>query len=162
VSALQDLEAIAPEEGQLTVGGIPCRVKHIRIREVLLLARIMAGGMGWNLEGLSFDDPDELKGELVGVLIVSVAAAAEESLEFLKTVVEPVNPDQAEQLRGELDNPEVADALDIINTLLDQEQDNLVSILGKAKGLTATVQKAFPKKEKPADGEPDLSPDPST
>jgi hypothetical protein len=88
----------------------------------------------------------------------------EESLAFLKAVIEPIDPEQQAELNVAMDNPELADVVDLLTILLDQEQDNMFEIVGKVRFLVTQVQKVLPQKPKAkkAAGRGARSPAPST
>ena len=132
-----DLGPILPVTGRATIEGRPVRVKRLRARETLALARILAAGLGDALleADVDWSDAEDIKGNLVGMLVVALPAATEETFAFFSAIVEPV----AEADRGAVEvamrNPDVGDLLDLVETVIDQEGESVADLLGKAEAV---------------------------
>lgn len=142
-----DLEAIAPDEGKVYVGGVQVRVKRLKFREILSLARIVSNGAGAGMSQFSIDtsSPEAMQTGILGILTFALPNAADETFEFLQQVVEPVNTgNQAKkQLQQAMDNPELDEVLDVINLLVGQEMDDIFELVGKVKRLANSQQDMF-------------------
>ena len=161
-----DLSVIIPPEVRLTVDGIPIKVKRLRSREVLALARVISSGLGDIPLAMALDwnDRDDIKGKLVGMLLVAIPLAAEEAFDFYRGVVTSVEAGRADELADAMTNPDIGDLLDITEAMFDQEGPALLDLVGKAQRLAGKVGTLFQDRKPPAgaDGSIGRSPGPST
>lgn len=142
-----DLEAIAPDEQEITVNGVRCRVKRLKLREMLALARIVSSGAGEGLARFNLDtsNPEQMQADMIGIVMYALPNAADETFVFLQQVVEPIP--SGRQARNKVDqameNPDLDTAVDIINLLFTQEMDDLFELVGKVQSLASQQSQAF-------------------
>jgi hypothetical protein len=135
-----DLGPIVPDEAPLTVEGVAARVGRLRSREVFALAKIISAGLGGGIPNLDFDDEEELKGQVVGLMIVALPNAVEETVAFLMSVVHPVNSKDERKLRSILNNPAPGDLIKIVEVLVDQEAGDLIDLVGNVQAVATKIR----------------------
>jgi hypothetical protein len=146
---LPDLEVILPPPGTCVLDGMECRVKPLKTREFFAVMGIITTGLGGGaLQDMSAENADELRGEIVGAVLVALPVAVEPFLALVKDITEPVRKEDAVALRQYLDNPAPEDLLVVIDCVIDNEKDNVWSLVGKAKAYLARWQKTFSKTER--------------
>ena len=131
-----DLEEILPLDPEpLLIGGIEVRVNRLKTIEMLKLLRVVSHGLGPALGELTFstEDSEQLRTEIVSVFVLALPDAITEFVEFLLTVVQPVNEKDRKALAKELVNPEVEDLILLVERVVDQEYDDLYVLVGKAR-----------------------------
>ena len=140
-----DLSVILPDTARLEVDGIEVRVKRLRAREVLALARIIASGLGDGVMDMRVDwnDSEEVKGALLGMMLVALPLAEEEAIAFFRTLVVPVDSSRAGELADLMGNPDPGVLLDLLDAVVDQEGPALLDLVGKARQLAAKVGTLF-------------------
>jgi len=139
-----DLEIILPDPADLTVGGVRCEVQHLKTREFFMLMGLVTSTLGGDaLSGLDSDDPDSLKTEVMGAVLVALPLALDDFLRLVKRVVTPVDPADAPVFNKAIDNPEPDEMLEIVDAIIENEGDNLWSLWGKAKTYLAKWQEKF-------------------
>jgi hypothetical protein len=155
-----DLDPIMPNVRTLDIEGIQARVIPLRLREVFGIARIIGVGLGAGLFDLdiNWDDPEELKGAAGVLLLLALPNAEDECVAFLRSIVKPVDKDNEGRLRATMANPKPGVVFDILDLVLDQEGDDLGSLLGKARRMGPKMAKLMPETTGPAA----LGPGPST
>lgn len=148
-----DLDLILPEGGIVEIDGIKARVKRLKTYEFLGLMRVITNGLGPSLGQHEWDTSDEeqLKADLVAMVITAMPNAAEEFIVFLRSVLEPVDPDQAAALALAMRNPDPIDSIDVIGVLVDQEAPDLSVLAGKARAWISKIQKTM-RRTQPAAG----------
>ena len=137
-----DLDAIVPGSTSLTIEGIPVKVRRIRTREFLGLMGILTKGLGSNAANLTFhgDDPESMRGDFIALFILAIPNAIDEFAEYMLAIVDPVDPNREGDLSEVMKNPPVEVLLDIVFALWEQEQDDLVSLVGKARAFLSRMQ----------------------
>lgn len=154
----EDLETIAPEESEVVVDGVRCRVKRLRTREVLTIVRVLTRGIGPGVQDLDFTGPrDQVAQELAGALIVAVPESPDEFLQFVSDVVEPIDESNLKPFQEAIRNPELETLLEVAEAVAVQEADNLKSLMGKATAMANRVSGVYRR-----DGDAGRSPERST
>jgi hypothetical protein len=147
-----ELDRLAPDPQPLTLkDGTEIQVKDLATREFLSLMRILTRGAGHLLAAIMSQttDSEEMFGQLLGILIIAVPEAQEETITFLRQMVEPSGiqnlPKEAQiksraNLWDKLENPRMGDSITIIEAILERERDDIIA-LGKrlAAALTAAT-----------------------
>lgn len=130
--------------------GLEVRLLDLRTRQLFALLRIITHGAGTALTGAGIDfsdKPEIFLQKLLSVVLFSIPDAAQEAIDFLQSMVEPVDlidkmpRDLSEKEREhnisawtevnrELWNPDPEDTLDIIEAVVKREADDLQA-LGK-------------------------------
>jgi len=143
-----DLEVILPEQGVVVVVGVPCRVKRIKLREMMLLARVLTAGVGANLAELRIDDEEGFEEKLMALLVMAIPEAGPETCDLFAALVEPIRAleDDTKQHTGkvllvteEMRNPDPEVAFDILGIVAAQEKDTFPLLLGKARAVFGNV-----------------------
>jgi hypothetical protein len=158
-----DLDRLAGNPGLVTLSnGREVLVKDMKTREMFALMRIITHGAGGmlSMQLTTAEDADELKGALIGILIVAIPEATETSLNFIRMIVEPANLDSLSEeekvkerakLWEELENPEFEDTISILESILEREAEDLYA-LGKrlAAAFWAARSRGLDLKKTPA------------
>ena len=136
-----DVEAILPEVFEVEIDGIPVTINRLNLREFLALMKIISVGVGANIQTIDFNGEEgEMTGQMIALLMMAVPEAVEETIQFVKVVVKPVDPADAKQLTAKLQNPEVDVFLDVIAKVIEQEAGELRALLGKATSHFQRIQ----------------------
>lgn len=142
-AAMDDLATIAPTEGPVTIAGVPCMVRRVRTRELMLLVRVLTAGFGPGLSAIDFKGSESDWGpQLAGLMVMAIPEAHDEFLDLLRALVEPENTldDEARTaFDAEIRNPDIDTSMDVIATIAAQERDTFPALLGKAKLLVGQV-----------------------
>lgn len=134
------LDTIAPTEAPVTVGDIPCRVKRLRMRELMKLVRVLTTGLGDGLARLDFNaEAEEFGQQLFGMAIVGIPEAEDEFVELVQALVEPVDPRHSGRVREALDNPEADIVIDVLGVVIEQERESFGLLLGKLRTLVGAA-----------------------
>ena len=146
-----DLDVILPEAGPLTIGDIECRVSRLKSRELLALLRVMTAGLGGSLRDvmpeIDTDDPSAMQTEIMVLLVLAIPNAVEEFLQFLRVVVSPVDEKRTADLLKHLDNPDPDVLIEVAAVVVEQEIDDLASLVGKARAALARIQSVYQMKK---------------
>lgn len=142
--AENDAELILPDPGgKIVIAGKDCRVKRFRTRELLAFIRVLLRGIGPDLnevaKAVDTKDRKQMEADLLGIMVVALPNAFDEFVDFLGTVVEPVDPDDARAVRQEMANPEPAAAIDVLGLIVHQERDELKELWGKARAWISKI-----------------------
>lgn len=140
-----DMEVILPTPTDFEVEGIPVVVNRLRSREFLTLMRVLTKGLGPGIANIRFngDDPDEMKGQFIGLFVLAIPAAIDEFGQFLLTIVQPKDGAQRGALTKAMQNPEFDVLIDVITIVLEQEKDDLFSLVGKARAALSKIQSLY-------------------
>lgn len=141
-----DLDVILPQNVQMELNGIKCEVKRLKAREFFQLIGIVTNTLGANAAEIfgrmeEKKDDDDFGAELVGVILVAVPLAMEPFLRLVRDIVEPLDKADTDELDEYLWNPEPGDVLDIIDGVLENEKDNLQSLVGKGRAYLSKWSK---------------------
>lgn len=150
MTASTDMDVIAPSEALVTVAGVECRVKRIKLRELMLLARVLTAGVGTNLADIKLNE-DGAEEQLIALLVMAIPEAGVEVCDLLRAVVEPQFEPPADEkaekeqqraraaVNAEMRNPDPEVALDILGIVASQEKDSIPLLLGKARTVFGQV-----------------------
>lgn len=151
-----DIEALVADAGLVTLtSGTQVRVERLRVRQMMRLLRIVTRGAGPLLTEMEFSrqDMEDFAGQLLGVVMISIPEAEEETVDFIKSMVLPVdliddprsapereiNAEKQARLNAELDNPEIEDLFVILEHVIRVEAPHFVS-LGKRLATLLKVE----------------------
>lgn len=143
-----EIDAIDPVSDVYVMDdGFEIRVLPLRTRQLLKLLRILTRGAAPLFEDFSGalleGDPDEISGRLIGLMVFAIPEAEDETMEFLRSMVEPVslasglskqsreknNAAQAE-VDERMDNPGLTDVFGLVRMIISRESGELAA-LGK-------------------------------
>lgn len=146
---IDEIAEILQTPKQITISGIPCLLKRLRTREFLKLMNILTAGMGGRVVTAVMvgETEADLVGRMGAALLNAVPAAADETLDFIRSMVEPAQEKAAhyKALQSALDNPDLDIMFEILTGVLEQEASELVK-LGKATKAwwqTASAKQIF-------------------
>lgn len=141
--AVPDIEPIlAASTETFAVNGIPCQVKRIKSREFLALMRVITKGLGGNVARFKFsmDDADEAQAQILALLLMAIPNAIDEFADLLMGMVQAKDRTQQGAVMAEMQNPDVDVLMDAITVLLEQEKDDMVALVGKARASLTKIQ----------------------
>lgn len=151
-----DVEALSPEPDLVTLAsGFVVRVEPLKFRGMLKLLKIVTRGAGPILMQmpLDFDDPEAFVQQLLAVIVMAVPEAEDEAVSFIQSMATPAeliadaqtkdqqhkNKELIEKLVDELDDPEIEDAIGIIEAIVRNEARD-IQALGKRLGSILRTQ----------------------
>lgn len=137
----------AQPEGPIALeSGTEVDVNRLRTREMLSLLRILTRGAGGALANVTFDgDATDFAARLIGIAMVSIPEAEEETITFVQRMVSPhglilgrrlskaeqeINGNLLDGLAAEMMNPELEDLFSIVERVIRVEAPH-VQALGK-------------------------------
>jgi hypothetical protein len=132
-----DMTVIAPEERLITVGGVECRVRRVRTRELMLFVRVVTSGGAYGLQKVDFKD----KGQIGALILMAIPEAHEEFLELLRALVVPTDSgfgpthEGYVQFTEAMENPPVDTTFEVAEVLVEQESGTFVALWGKVQNL---------------------------
>jgi hypothetical protein len=136
-----DLAAIMPDPANITLAGIPVRIRRLQTRELLLAIRILTTGMGAGLSRVDLTgSKEELTQTLIALLITAVPDAPDELIDLLTAIVEARNKEHKQDLADLMGNPPIDVTIDVITAVAAQEKDDLAALAGKARQLFGFAQ----------------------
>lgn len=139
-----DLEAIMPDPTEVVIGGIPVDVNRLKLREFLALMNIITTGVGREMGNIDFrQEGEELQGQMIGLLIMALPNAIDETVVFAKAVAVAKDPKDAKALAAAIDNPELDEFTDLLAAVVEQELPEFEALLGKAKNHFQRLQSLF-------------------
>lgn len=134
-----DFDVIVPPVGNVVVAGHECRVRRLKTLEVMALLRVVTAGIGDGIGSMDFSGDREAMGpQLVALLVMSIPAAPQEMVTFVRRVVEPagdLTEAQRKTFDAELGNPELEVLMSIVGKIVEQEKDDMSELLGKVEGM---------------------------
>lgn len=133
-----DVEAILPSAATLTVGGIPCQVERIKMRELMLIAQIISAGPGTRIASLDWSNVTQE--QVFAMAMIALPDAEAEVFNFLRAVVRPREKARADELQPHLNNPEPDDFLNIVAVLWLQEREEFERLGKRVRELTKGLQ----------------------
>lgn len=132
------------------VGGLEVEVVPLKLRETMKLLKIVTRGAGAVLEQLmgelDLNDPAAFAQTLGALVIMSIPEAENEAVDFIQSMVRPVNFNELEHTQKvaqldavvtELANPELEDVVSIIERVIRRESEDIRNL---GKRLTAAFK----------------------
>lgn len=157
---MSDVDRLAPEpvERKLSTGSV-VRIERLRTRQFFKLMRIITSGAGHMLMEYRLDgdlNDKEFTGRLLGLVLLALPEAEQESIEFLQSMCVPVgliegrnlsaadkerNTELLTNYRAAMDNPELEDTLEIIETIVRVEAPDLQKLGKRLKAMMKIAEK---------------------
>lgn len=123
-------------------------LEPLKLRQFLRLLRIVTRGAADVLDTteMDFDDPTGFVKTFVGLILFSIPDAEQETIDFIQSMVRPkdltgnpkIDLPRIQELRAELDNPELEDTITIVQVIIENEAEDLRA-LGKRLGSMLRV-----------------------
>jgi hypothetical protein len=135
-SATEEFDVINPPEATLTVAGVTCTVRRVRLRQLMFAIRVLTNGMNESLAQVEFDELGQQ--EWMALLMAAVPNAIDEFIDLINALVQPpdqISKSELEALRRELENPDPELLVDLVPIIVAQEKDTFSALLGKATAL---------------------------
>ena len=145
-AASKDVEVLEPtSEGIKLSTGDFVNIKPLKTRGLFKLLKIITSALGDLIASVSLsEDEEEFTGQMIGLIVAAVPQAEDESIEFIRAMVEPTGLIPRAKSKGDrernealelsldeaLEDPAPIDTLAIITALVEAEADNMMS-LGK-------------------------------
>ena len=162
-----DTEALVPDERIVTLtSGLKVRVLRIKLRQLLRLLKILAGGAGSAIQLFNeSDDDEETATSIMLALAMAIPEAEDETVDFIQSIVLPAdfvegrrlsksqqaeNEKLIEELSDELYNPELEDTLAIIEVVVKTEAPHIRELGKKLQVLFEAQTKSTEAKKKSA------------
>lgn len=168
-----ELDAFDPPPQTVTLStGAVVRILDLKTRQFFRLLRIVTRGAGGFLmqSELSLNDTvDGFVAKLMGVLIVAVPEAEDETLAFLSSMIEPDglieradldkrsqaaaaerNAELWAQVNEALANPELEDTLDLLDAIFRREAKDIMNLGKRLQRMFALAQRTGQLKSEPA------------
>lgn len=151
-----DIDTIASEATPLTLeSGFEIKIERLKTRALMSLLKILTRGASEVLATLRFDadtPQEEFAGQLIGATILAIPEAEDETVEFIQRMVTPAgikegrltkadiqrNVELEQQLRQELEDPELTDLVTIVTEIIQTEAPH-IRALGNQLGALLKV-----------------------
>lgn len=150
-----------PETVKLTTG-TQVVIEDLRARQFFKLLRIVTHGAMGVFKDLSLlpnpgDSSEVFMGRLLGLMLMSIPDAEDETIEFVRSMCSPVgvipggrrlskqdverNAELWARLDTELDNPELDDLITIIEAIIRRESDDIQALGKRLAGMLKLAEK---------------------
>lgn len=146
----EDIESLLSADPEFfdLASGTQVRIRRLKTVETLRLLKILTVGAGGAISRIDWsslsNNAEAFAGELVALLLMAVPNAVDETLQFIQSMVEPIdlierprskaerdsNQERWEVLGNELINPEIEDTIGILTNVVRQEAKD-IQALGK-------------------------------
>lgn len=156
-----ELDALSPVTDQVTLAdGTRLQLERLRSRQFFKLLRILTHGAGSALSDLFRLDPDEpaeaFGARLVSMIVLSIPDAEDETIEFLRSMAQPVgliegralnkaDSERNKALWQELDralyNPDLDDLVSLIEAIVRRESDDIQALGKRLAAMFKLAQK---------------------
>lgn len=156
-----DIDTLASEPTPLTLeSGFEIQIERLKMRQLMALLKILTRGAAEVLASLSFSaetSEEDFTGSLIAATILAIPEAEDETVEFIQRMVKPAgireggrltkadiqkNVELEQQLREELDNPELTDLLTIVSEIITAEAPHIRSLGNQLGVLLAAFRKS--------------------
>ena len=161
-----DILAGDPFKLHLDGADIDVLVEKLRTRQLFKFLKILTVGAGSILSELRIDKDtaaEELAQELIAILVISIPDAEDETIDFLRSMVKPVDLIEPERSKADreinvekytdlyklLDNPEPEDTFALLQRIVKNEAPNMVALGKQIAALLPSAAKASSSSKKP-------------
>lgn len=157
----QDTNLLLSEGSTITlVSGTQVTVERIRTRQMMKLLRILTSGAAEAISTVMAGGEDaDLSMNLLAALTLAIPEAEDETVEFIQSLVSPVNliesprtrPEREsneeayERVYAEFENPELDDLLSVIECVVRVEGPHLAALGKRIGAMLQMTQKPAPK-----------------
>lgn len=143
-SQTPDLDVIVPTPETLEIAGKRVTVNRLKTREFLALMRIITRGLGPAIARMNLDE-ENAQQSIAMALFMALPEGADDVIGLLQDIVQPVGRSEhdAAAVREALENPDLGDLMDIVAVVFQQEQDDIRSLVGKARQFLAVTRGTF-------------------
>ncbi len=154
----KDIDIIAADPTPLTLeSGFEIHIERLRTRALMSLLKILTRGAAEVLPSLRFGEDvsqEEFTGQLLAAIVLAIPEAEEETIAFVNRMVTPAglvtegrltkqdvinNAQLEEELRAQLNDPELSDLVTILSQIITVEAPHIIA-LGNQLGALLRVQ----------------------
>lgn len=133
--SVEDVRSIRLQNGQNV------RVLPLKTRQVLKLVKIFTNSLSpeiiFQLD--QTDNKQEQLGGLIALLLLSIPEAEDESIAFLRSMIEPDDEAELEKLDEYFFNPKLNDVLSIFEVLLKTERETIPAVAKQVMSVLPKV-----------------------
>lgn len=145
-AAEKEIEILLAASGELILStGQQIRIKRLKARQFFALLRIITRGGAKILSTIQWGDiktPEGFASQMIALIVFSVPEAEEPTIDFIISMVEmPVEEEERIALIRTLTDLELDDMLDIIETIILREKEDLVGLGKRIKRYADLAQK---------------------
>lgn len=144
-TVVTELERLDPEFATVTLSdGTVVKLSPLKLRQFLKLMRIVTRGGSNVLSTVALNftgDAEAFATSLIAVVLFAIPEAEDETVEFLRSMVVPVNPADAEKVNALLEDPELDDAVTIVEAVVRREAPDLKALGSRLGKMFQTAQK---------------------
>lgn len=141
------------------VSGTEVEIMPLRLRQFLKFLRILTSGASeiWGNMQLNTEDVNAFMRDLAGLALFAIPEAEDQTVDFLKSIVQPADlPEGRDRptsdrrmqmwndLSQELENPDLDDALSLIQAIIEAEAADLMALGKRLKKMFETVRRSLP------------------
>lgn len=164
-----DIETIAGDPNLIHLPGadVDVLLEKLRTRQLFKFLKIITVGAGGALAGLQISadtDVAELTQTLIGILIVSIPDAEDEAIDFIRSMVKPLNLVDPERSKADrernvelytelytlLNNPDPEDTIALLVRIVQNEAPNMVALGKQIAALLPSAAKLSSSSKKPS------------
>jgi hypothetical protein len=139
--------------------GTEVEIQPLKLRQFLKFIKILTSGASeiWSNMQIDTNDMNAFMRDIAGLALFAIPEAEEQTVDFLKSIVMPANMpegnDRASRdkrlemltaLYAELDNPDLDDALSLIQAIIEAEAADLMALGKRLRRMFETVQRSMP------------------
>lgn len=143
--AANDLDIILPPEGEVDVAGVPCTVRRLKTREIILVLRIFSTAFGSAMSEVLGDlqgagqTKDEVSEKVMAMALMAIPEAGDDFVRLMQVLVEPKDrklpQEEDAAFRAEMANPDIDITLRVVEVVVAQERDEFRELLGKVTAM---------------------------
>jgi hypothetical protein len=162
-----DIIAAYPNRVHLSGADLDVDVERLRTRQLFKFLRILTVGAGpalAELEISSDTDQAELTQQLMAILLISIPEAEDEVIDFLRSMVKPINLVEPERSKADreanvekyttlytqLNNPAPEDTLELLIRIVKNEAPNMIALGKQIAALLPSAAKLTNSTKKPS------------
>jgi hypothetical protein len=139
--------------------GTEVEIQDLKLRQFLKFIKILTSGASeiWSTMQINTDDTNAFMRDIAGLALFAIPEAEEQTVDFLKSIVMPADMPEGNDrsardkrlemltnLYAELENPELDDALSLIQAIIEAEAADLMALGKRLRRMFETVQRSIP------------------
>lgn len=158
---MSELSALDSTPGSVTLStGTQIDILDLKAKQFFKLLKIITRGPGLALvsggTNLLTGEPEEVMGRLLGILVISIPEAYDETIDFISSMIRPsglrlttaINKEAKQhntvlwdRLAADMENPEMEDLLIVLEAVIAREAADLSALGKKVMGMVTVAQK---------------------